>query len=51
MGAPLSQSGRGDEKKNPIVSPAGELNTGRPARRLVSMLTELLRLYGFHIGI
>jgi hypothetical protein len=42
LGGPKSRSGRGGEEKNPQLY--RELNPGRPARTLVTILTELPRL-------
>jgi hypothetical protein len=44
LGRPQSRSGRGVEEKKSNHCPRRELNHGRPARSLVSILSELSRL-------
>jgi hypothetical protein len=47
LGGPQSRSGRGGEEKNSQPSPEIEpYNAGRPARSLVTIQTELLRIKG-----
>jgi len=41
---PQSRSERGGEEKKSLHCPCRELKTGRPARSLVSVLTEVFRL-------
>jgi len=41
MGGPQSRYGRGGQEKKITTTPCRELNPGRPARGVVSILTEL----------
>jgi len=43
LGKPHSRYGRGDEEKNSHHCPHWELDPGRPARRVLNVLTELPR--------
>jgi hypothetical protein len=44
LGGPQSRSGRGGEVKESYHFPYRELNSGRPVRSLVTVLTKVLRL-------
>jgi hypothetical protein len=44
LGGPQSRSGRGDEERKSHNYPRRESNPDRPARSIVSVLTELFRL-------
>jgi hypothetical protein len=47
LGGRQNRYGRCGEEKKSYHCPSRELNTGRPARSLVTILTELPRLYTF----